>query len=239
MVKTAFMDLDRGSRDGYVFYFILFYFIFYFLFFKKKYKYRAQRRRRTPLSQRPIFFSYALRSVGPYLVLPTSAALPFLPRNHPELSVPWTRTSLLNTATYVASSEFVSQVEWLKSSNQSDLVLASADSEDPSTPSSRATCAVVGTVSPNRLFLEPHGNYNPNFEKSSLETSKAQFQLVAPTVHPKFEGDFNHGIKNMETIQNMACKDGPGAEHFIIMDGGKKNLKFSWPLFEKRVCRYF
>jgi hypothetical protein len=152
-----------------------------------------------------------------------------------ELSVPWTRASLLNTPTYVASVGFVSQVGWVKSSNQSELVVASTDVEDTETPTSRATCAVVGTVSPNRLYLEPHGNYNPNFEKTALETSKAQFQLVSPTLHPDFVVDFDRGIKNIETIQKMAFKEGPSAEHFVVTDNGKKALKFSCPLFEKRV----
>jgi hypothetical protein len=153
------------------------------------------------------------------------------------LSIPWTRAGLLNTPTYIASPGFVSHVVWLKSSNQSDLVAASTDLEDPDTSSSRATCAVVGTVSPNRLFVEAHGNYNPNFEKTALETSKAQFQLVSPALYPEFETDFNHGIRNIESIQKMAYKEGPGAEHFVVFDGMKKGLKFSWPLFEKRVCR--
>jgi len=153
----------------------------------------------------------------------------------PELSVPWTRTSLLNTPTYVASPGFLSQVVWTKSSNQNDLVNAATDSETTDAPSSRATCAVVGCVSPNRLFLEPHGNYNPSFENTALETSKAQFQLVSPTIHPEFDIDFNHGIKNIENIQKRVCKEGPGAEHFVVSDGGLRALKFSWPLFEKRV----
>jgi hypothetical protein len=141
---------------------------------------------------------------------------------------------LLNTPTYVASSEFLQHVLWMRSSAQNDLVLAPSDVEDP--PSTRATCAVVGAVSPNRLFLEAHGNYNPNFERATLETSKAQFQIVAPTQHAEFDADFNQAVKHIETLQRMAIKEGPPAEHFVVSDGLKKALKFSWPLFEKRVC---
>ena len=61
----------------------------------------------------------------------------------------------------------------------------------------QATCAVVGTVSRNRLVLEPHGNYNPNFEKTALETSKAQFQPVSPTNHPQFDTDFGTGTDHI------------------------------------------
>jgi len=87
--------------------------------------------------------------------------------------------------------------------------------------------------------LEPHGNYNPNFEKTALETSKAQFQLVPPSLHSELEDDFNRGIKNIESLQRMACREGPGPEHFVVTDGGKKALKFSSPLFEKRVGLFF
>jgi hypothetical protein len=102
-------------------------------------------------------------------------------------------------------------------------------------PSERATCAIVGTVSPTRLFLEPHGNFNPMFENSALETSKIQFQLVPPAIHPEFTEDFTLGIERIEKLQNKAITEGPTAEHFVILDGQKKGLKFSWPLFEKRV----
>jgi hypothetical protein len=146
---------------------------------------------------------------------------------------------LLNTPTYVASTDFVSQVVWLRSNNQSDLVLASAEVNDPDSPPPRVTCAVVGTVSPNRLFLEPHGNYNPNYDKTSLETSKVQFQLVSPALQSEFDADFKRGVKNLEAVQRKAYKDGPAAEHFIIVEAGRKALKFSWPLFEKRVCALF
>jgi hypothetical protein len=155
------------------------------------------------------------------------------------MSVPWTRTSLLNTQTYIASPGFGSRVAWSKAGNQDDLVHASSILEDSTTPLTRATCAVVGTVSPNRLYLEAHGNYNPNFEKTALETSKAQFQLIPPSLHPEFEEDFNRGVKNIESLQKMACKDGPGPEHFVVNDGGKKALKFSAPLFEKRVGFFY
>lgn len=113
---------------------------------------------------------------------------------------------------------------------------ATDDLEDAAT--TRATCAVVGTVSPNRLFLEPHGNYNPSFEKTALETSKAQFQIISPALHAEFETDFNRGIKNIEILQKTAIKEGPAAEHFVVTDGTKKALKFSWPLFEKRAVPY-
>lgn len=146
---------------------------------------------------------------------------------------------MLNTPTYVASADFVSHVGWMKTGNQNDLVIASTTCPPKESPSPRATCAIVGTVSPNRLFLDAHGNYNPNFDNTTLETSKAQFQIVSPTVHQEFDADFGHGIKNIETLQRQVIKEGPDAEHFIVNDGQKRALKFSWPLFEKRVQSCF
>ena len=125
----------------------------------------------------------------------------------------------------------------MKTGNQNDLVVARTPTDPKDTPCMQATCAVVSTVSRNRLFLEPHGNYNPNFEKTALETSKAQFQLVSPTNHPQFDADFGTGTDHIETLQMQAIKDGPEAEHFIVNDGLRTALKFSWPLFEKRVSR--
>ena len=142
--------------------------------------------------------------------------------------------------TYIASTDFISHVQWLKSGNQNDLVAAHTDLEK--TPSTRATCAVVGTVSPNQLFLEPHGNFNLNFEKTMLETSKAQFQLILPTLHLEFDIDFNHSITHIETIQTMAgascrtfcCfrwpKKGPEILVASIQKKGKSklNLHYKW-----------
>ena len=159
------------------------------------------------------------------------------PSYSPELSVPWTHATLHNTPTYLASNDFLSHVEWLKTGNQNDLVISNTMDPPIDTAYTRATCAVVSTVSANRLFLEAHRNYNPNFEKTVLETSKAQFQLILPDTHPKFEADFSRGVKRIKALQKQTIRDGLDGEHFIVTDSVKKALKFSWPLFEKRVCQ--
>ena len=63
-------------------------------------------------------------------------------------------------------------VLWAKSGSQDDLMLTPTNIEDP--PSQCAVCAVVGTLSTNRIFLEleAHGNYNPNFERTSLRVAR-------------------------------------------------------------------
>jgi hypothetical protein len=153
-----------------------------------------------------------------------------------EFSAPWTRATLLNTPTYVGSADYLSHLVWLKSGNQNELMNVPSDVDD--TPSERATCAVVGTVSTSRLFLEPHGNFNPTFNNAALETSKAQFQLISPVVHPEFSDDFKLGLEHIENLQNKAITEGPKPEHFVVSDGHAKALKFTWPLFEKRVRNF-
>ncbi|KAF8808339.1 hypothetical protein BYT27DRAFT_7255660 [Phlegmacium glaucopus] len=160
--------------------------------------------------------------------------------NHCEtdFSAPWMRTSLLNTPTYVALADFDSQVIWMKTGNQYDLMIAPHDNKH--TPLVRATCAVVGTVSGDRLFLDAHGNFNSTFEDAALETSKAQFQLVCPDHHPDFKSDFQISMKHIENLQRKAATEGPSPQYFIVLDGpsNEKAIKFSWPLFEKRSRAY-
>ena len=112
-----------------------------------------------------------------------------------DSSTPWMQATLLNTPTYVGLEDFLSHLMWLKSGNQNNPMNALSDLKD--TPSDCATCAIVRTMSHTQLFLEPHGNYNPMFENSTLEALKVQFQLVSPDVHPEFKDDFKLGINHI------------------------------------------
>ncbi|KAF8816198.1 hypothetical protein BYT27DRAFT_7248506 [Phlegmacium glaucopus] len=116
--------------------------------------------------------------------------------------------------------------------------LMNTPSDINDTPSVSATCAVVGTVSPLRLFVEPHGNFNPSFEHASFETSKAQFQIISPISYPELNDDFEQGIKHLESLQKKAITDGPNPSYFVVWDSKSKALRFSWPLFEKRTKQY-
>jgi hypothetical protein len=161
----------------------------------------------------------------------------YRPLSPSRFSGPWIRATLLNTPAYVASDDFMAHVQWSDAGAHNDLVIAKAPNDPNVIASEPATCAIVGTVSRNKIFLEPHSNYNPNFEKTALETSKMQFQLVCPTAHPEFVGDFDRGVARIESLQKLSIKEGPNAQHFVVSDGLKKALKFSSPLFEKRVRR--
>ncbi|KAF8815383.1 hypothetical protein BYT27DRAFT_7333929 [Phlegmacium glaucopus] len=158
------------------------------------------------------------------------------PGKESVFSAPWTRANLMNTPTYVASEEFKSQLMWVKGTTQNDLMIVLEKCNNK--PTIRATCVVVGIISSKRLFLEPHGNYNPNFNSPKLEASKAQFMLTAPPVDGVFNVDFKLGIEHLEKIQNKAVLEGNKPQHFIVVDGEQTGMKFSWPLFEKREFAY-
>jgi hypothetical protein len=109
--------------------------------------------------------------------------------------------------TYAASSSFMSQVAWVKAGNQSELMRLPGD--DTNAEPVHATCALVGTVSPLQLLLKPHGNVNLNYEKSALETSKLQFQVVYPTDHAGFDADFGTAMERLETSTGWQSVRGP------------------------------
>jgi hypothetical protein len=117
---------------------------------------------------------------------------------------------------YVVCADFPAHVAWDKSGNQNDLV--QAPTSDNGMPAVRATCAVVGTISLDRLYLEPHGNYNPNFERAALESSKLQFRIVAPASHPDLKNDFDIGINHIDQVEARAITQGPKGEHFKVKD---------------------
>jgi hypothetical protein len=142
----------------------------------------------------------------------------------------------MNSPAYVASDAFLSHVQWSKTGNQSNLIITPASDEPKDSAPELATCAVVGTVSRNKLFLEPYGNFNPTY--AGLETTKAQFQIISPTAFPEFAMDFDRATARMENLQRLAVKDGPEGAYFVVTDGFKKALKFSSPLFEKGVLQF-
>ncbi|KAF8816291.1 hypothetical protein BYT27DRAFT_7248382 [Phlegmacium glaucopus] len=155
-----------------------------------------------------------------------------------NFSAPWMRATLINMCNYVASPDFDLEVVWMKTGNQNNLMNAPLDNKH--TPSEKATCTVVSVISSDRLFIDAHGNFNPSFPNSTLETAKAQFQIVSPETHPEFKTDFQTSLEHIKNLQRKAATDGPGPEHFIVWDTSKREkvIKFSWPLFEKRTIQY-
>jgi hypothetical protein len=143
--------------------------------------------------------------------------------------------------TYIGSTTFGSEVTWAKIRNYNWLVSAPHVRDD--TPPTPATCTVVGIVSPVPLFLEPHGTYNPIFGNSILEASRLQFQLLAPTLHPGFNADFDFGLEQIRKLQDKVTTEGSKPERFVVVhnetgDGVINAFEFSWPLFAERVCTH-
>ncbi|KAF8802411.1 hypothetical protein BYT27DRAFT_7261183 [Phlegmacium glaucopus] len=153
-----------------------------------------------------------------------------------NFSAPWMKANLKNTSTYVGSDNFDSQLVWLKNNNQNKLMIVPEDHKEK--PFMQVTWAVVGVVSFQRLFLEPHGNFNPIFEKSALENSKAQFMLISPPIDNEFYSDFQLAIEHIKNLQNKVVSTGPDPKYFLIEDGRQTGMRFSSPLFEKRDFEY-
>ncbi|KAF8801912.1 hypothetical protein BYT27DRAFT_7215789 [Phlegmacium glaucopus] len=112
---------------------------------------------------------------------------------------------------------FNSQLTWLENKNQNDLMIVPEDQKERLTI--HATCAVVGI-------------------KSTLESSKTQFSLIAPPIDNVFNSDFQLGIEHIKTLQNKVVSTGPQPKYFLIEDGEQTGMRFSCPLFEKRDFEY-
>lgn len=138
------------------------------------------------------------------------------------------RATLLCVPSYCASPIFISsvgwQVEWAghvlvdKSSNANTVVL------------------VVGCVSERRLFVTPDGNYQTN-QFSDISIAKFLFLIGRPDDTP-FAEDFDKAMEYFIKIQNQRVST-PKRLNFIVTDGPNKNLRFTWNVFEKRVCFLF
>jgi hypothetical protein len=166
-----------------------------------------------------------------------------LPLAHSPFSPSILRASLLETRSYAGSLAFSDHVTWNKVTNESYLTAASNNPNTTSFPSHPRACAVVGVVSPIHLYVRPHGNYSPEFERGHLENSQLQFQIVAPALLPGFKADFDFGVQRFKNIQRLVSTHAHRfpADQFVVIynetgDGPEKALKFQSPLFEERVC---
>jgi hypothetical protein len=97
---------------------------------------------------------------------------------------------------------------------------------------------VVGTIVPDRPYLEPHGNYNPRFG-GNFTDAKMQFTLAHPGEFSRELGsDFDKAIHVLNVLQH---KGGQSKTHLHLLTDhlGRKAIRFSLPLFSVRVCSVF
>ncbi|KAF9470665.1 hypothetical protein BDN70DRAFT_939522 [Pholiota conissans] len=140
---------------------------------------------------------------------------------------PLHRSRLLQHGNYAASDGFPYLWKWKqgRGSLPSKLIVDGEEGECED-----VYCRVVGTVSPDdRLFLEPHGNFNPAFETPIMAKSKLQFTLTKPS-DPDFGQDYTLAYRRLEAVQD-AIAHGPDRSWFLN-DG---TMRFSFPLWEKKI----
>ncbi|KAF8180868.1 hypothetical protein BJ912DRAFT_929190 [Pholiota molesta] len=91
-------------------------------------------------------------------------------------------------------------------------------------------CEVVGRVSSNRMFIEPHGDFSP---PGKLEDASLRFSLVEPHVqYPHLREDFQVSFDSLKTLVNTLCDDAI-SDSFLSEHRGKPQLTFAQPIFTK------
>lgn len=95
-------------------------------------------------------------------------------------------------------------------------------------------CYVVGRVSSNRMFIEPHGDFCP---PGKLEDTSLRFSLVEPQVqYPCLREDFQVSFDSLKTLVNTLCDDAV-SDSFLSEHHGRPELTFAQPIFTKTVRR--
>lgn len=97
---------------------------------------------------------------------------------------------------------------------------------------------VVGRVSPDKVYLGTHGNFNPNFEEPMIAVrgAKLQFTLTRPVGDPDFEPDFDIAVTRLGDIQGQIAKT-PRHKYFLQegTTGPPSYMRLSFPLWEPMV----
>jgi hypothetical protein len=138
------------------------------------------------------------------------------------------REELLTMENYAASPEFPELWTWEERDSKKGDILNVDGTDNP------VYICIVGVVSSERLYVQPHGNYTKNFSMK-MANIKLQLTLKRPD-NTAFAGDFDTAIEHLEAAQDAIKVGNMPAQHFIITDGkGKKNLRMSYHIFEEKV----
>lgn len=127
---------------------------------------------------------------------------------------------------YVSNSDFIDNVGWR--GEGSSYVLTNKDTN------ANAVATAVGRVSENRCLCEGHGNFQ-NRDYGTLAGAKFQFQLSRPD-DTVFASDFDKAVETLKGIQDLAAITGD-RRYLLEMDHNHLNIRFTWNIFQKRVCR--
>jgi hypothetical protein len=138
---------------------------------------------------------------------------------------------------YVANPAFDATVAWKTQRFGDILVNKNAIAEGKvSTEFVRedAVLVVVGTVEPERLYVTPTGNFNPQFDMD-FQKSKFQLSLRRPS-DPDFGPDFDAAVEKLKKLQTAIGRTN-SHRYLVLHQGGDIIIRLSAPMFELRVRR--
>lgn len=124
---------------------------------------------------------------------------------------------------YVATAAFMNHIAW-KQDGSGHVLVDKADRDEK-------VCVVVGKVLDYRLNCTPIGNYRAEYPP--LSKAKFQFTLAKPN-EAALVKDFDDAVKTLNKAQGTiaSTKD---RLNMLINDGSENNIRFTAPVFEKRV----
>ncbi|KAG6836741.1 hypothetical protein H0H93_003965 [Arthromyces matolae] len=122
------------------------------------------------------------------------------------------RAAVCRMPNYVASESFATSVQWKKRGIASVLLERNRQSNEVTD----AVCVIIGEVSDSKLFTDPLGNYNPEYNK--LATAKYQLSLISPS-EPVLADDFKVAMKNLACVQDEVAV-GTDNRYFLIRTEG-------------------
>lgn len=134
------------------------------------------------------------------------------------------RASLEKLRNYAATAAFVSDIGW-KGEGYGHILCNKVSRED-------TVCIMLGKVSSSRLNTSPIGNFNKSFE-SPFHKAKFQFTLTTPN-EPALIHDFQASVAALSKAQE-AMSATEGSAYMILEEGAERSVRFSAPVFIKRV----
>lgn len=101
--------------------------------------------------------------------------------------------------------------------------------------SQKLPCTIVGTVVPEDLKVQPHGDYKP--ENGNLEKAMFKIRLAEPpSRYPKYQRDFLTGIYSLQNVVQSLCDSTPTSQVITEDEAGDPvGLILSHPIFKLKV----
>ncbi|KAH9483663.1 hypothetical protein JR316_0003133 [Psilocybe cubensis] len=132
---------------------------------------------------------------------------------------------------YTARKDFSAGVVWKKIRGVDTLVVNNgADG-----PVDIAHPVLVGRVSDDRPWLEPHGSFNPKYDpEKAIKQAKLAITVVSPIGDPDFEVDFTPSINSLINVQKAIATSNMH-QHLLISIGEGTGIRLNFPIWEKKT----